>query len=213
MPHHGTPAGVRAAHGRGARGPAGPALVHRRARPAQVLRHLARPSSRAPSTRACASTARPIDGFSRVQESDVLARPDPNSFELLPWADADGTLGPDVLRHQQPRRHALRGRPPPGAAPQPRQGPRARASASTPPPRWSSSTSPTATPARRRSRSTRRPTSTSPPPTSPATCGSGRSTRSRRWASRWSTATTRTPRASTRSTSATPTPSPWPTTS
>ncbi|HEY8543577.1 MAG TPA: type I glutamate--ammonia ligase [Acidimicrobiales bacterium] len=31
-----------------------------------------------------------IDGFSRVQESDVLAKPDPNSFELLPWAD---TLG------------------------------------------------------------------------------------------------------------------------
>jgi glutamine synthetase len=30
-----------------------------------------------------------IDGFSRVQESDVLARPDPSSFELLPWADAD----------------------------------------------------------------------------------------------------------------------------
>ena len=29
-----------------------------------------------------------IDGFSRVQESDVLAMPDPNSFELLPWADA-----------------------------------------------------------------------------------------------------------------------------
>ncbi|MGY6499845.1 MAG: type I glutamate--ammonia ligase [Acidimicrobiales bacterium] len=32
-----------------------------------------------------------IDGFSRVQESDVLARPDPNSFELLPWAAEDGT--------------------------------------------------------------------------------------------------------------------------
>jgi glutamine synthetase len=28
-----------------------------------------------------------IDGFSRVQESDVLAMPDPNSFELLPWVD------------------------------------------------------------------------------------------------------------------------------
>jgi glutamine synthetase len=28
-----------------------------------------------------------IDGFSRVQESDVLARPDPNSFEILPWVD------------------------------------------------------------------------------------------------------------------------------
>jgi glutamine synthetase len=32
-----------------------------------------------------------IDGFSRVQESDVLARPDPNSFEILPWADGVGT--------------------------------------------------------------------------------------------------------------------------
>src|SRR5262245_26560954 len=29
-----------------------------------------------------------IDGFSRVQESDVLAMPDPNTFELLPWGDA-----------------------------------------------------------------------------------------------------------------------------
>jgi glutamine synthetase len=26
-----------------------------------------------------------IDGFSRVQESDVLARPDPTTFQLLPW--------------------------------------------------------------------------------------------------------------------------------
>ncbi|HSL58722.1 MAG TPA: glutamine synthetase family protein [Acidimicrobiales bacterium] len=34
-----------------------------------------------------------IDGFSRVQESDVLARPDPNSFEILPWNTADGTTG------------------------------------------------------------------------------------------------------------------------
>ena len=31
-----------------------------------------------------------IDGFSRVQESDVLAKPDPNTFELLPWASAEG---------------------------------------------------------------------------------------------------------------------------
>ncbi len=30
-----------------------------------------------------------IDGFSRIQESDVLARPDPNTFELLPWSQAD----------------------------------------------------------------------------------------------------------------------------
>jgi glutamine synthetase len=31
-----------------------------------------------------------IDGFSRVQESDVLALPDPNSFEVLPWAQEQG---------------------------------------------------------------------------------------------------------------------------
>ena len=29
-----------------------------------------------------------IDGFSRIQESDVLAIPDPNTFVTLPWADA-----------------------------------------------------------------------------------------------------------------------------
>src|SRR5262245_25711495 len=29
-----------------------------------------------------------IDGFSRVQESDVLAIPDPNTFEVLPWGDS-----------------------------------------------------------------------------------------------------------------------------
>ena len=28
-----------------------------------------------------------IDGFSRVQEADVLARPDPKTFQLLPWHD------------------------------------------------------------------------------------------------------------------------------
>src|SRR5580698_3108425 len=30
-----------------------------------------------------------IDGFSRVQESDVLARPDPTTFQLLPWHGSD----------------------------------------------------------------------------------------------------------------------------
>jgi len=30
-----------------------------------------------------------IDGFSRIQESDVLARPDARTFELLPWAERD----------------------------------------------------------------------------------------------------------------------------
>ena len=31
-----------------------------------------------------------IDGFSRVQESDVLAMPDPNTFEVLPFGDPKG---------------------------------------------------------------------------------------------------------------------------
>ena len=34
-----------------------------------------------------------IDGFSRMQESDVLARPDASSFELLPWARTDEPTG------------------------------------------------------------------------------------------------------------------------
>ncbi len=38
-----------------------------------------------------------IDGFSRVQESDVLARPDPNTFQLLPWHGHGGRGdGPDA---------------------------------------------------------------------------------------------------------------------
>ncbi len=32
-----------------------------------------------------------IDGFSRIQESDVLAVPDPNTFEVLPWGDPKAT--------------------------------------------------------------------------------------------------------------------------
>lgn len=32
-----------------------------------------------------------IDGFSRSVESDVLAKPDPTSFQLLPWPDNDPT--------------------------------------------------------------------------------------------------------------------------
>lgn len=31
-----------------------------------------------------------IDGFSRVQENDMLAHPDPNTFEVLPWKSSDG---------------------------------------------------------------------------------------------------------------------------
>jgi glutamine synthetase len=43
-----------------------------------------------------------IDGFSRVQESDVLALPDPGTFELLPWhhdGDVSARMFCDVLNH------------------------------------------------------------------------------------------------------------------
>ncbi len=33
-----------------------------------------------------------IDGFSRVQESDVLARPDPKTFQILPWRTDEGSV-------------------------------------------------------------------------------------------------------------------------
>ncbi len=33
-----------------------------------------------------------IDGFSRVQESDVLARPDPKTFQILPWRTDEGPV-------------------------------------------------------------------------------------------------------------------------
>ena len=64
-----------------------------------------------------------IDGFSRVQESDVLARPDAKTFQLLPLAPHGSGPpgrrpgGPGVLRHLRPRRLAVPGLPPPRPAP------------------------------------------------------------------------------------------------
>jgi glutamine synthetase len=43
-----------------------------------------------------------IDGFSRVQESDALAKPDPNTFELLPWghgSEISARMFCDILSH------------------------------------------------------------------------------------------------------------------
>ena len=34
-----------------------------------------------------------IDGFSRVQESDMLARPDAKTFQLMPHAEDDASVG------------------------------------------------------------------------------------------------------------------------
>jgi len=141
-----------------------------------------------------------IDGFSRVQESDVLARPDAKTFQLLPWhghshgagseapvarvfcdiSDLDGTPFQGCPRHVL--RRTLQSAVDRGftfyAAPEIEYFYFADGD---------------------------------PGPTRPATSASGRSSPSRRWASRSSTPSTRTPPASTRSTCGTPTPSPWPT--
>ncbi|MEM9034652.1 MAG: type I glutamate--ammonia ligase [Actinomycetota bacterium] len=51
-----------------------------------------------------------IDGFSRIQEADVLAKPDPATFEMLPWVTAEPTarMFCDIL---QPAGEPLAGDP------------------------------------------------------------------------------------------------------
>mgnify|MGYP006151321811 CR=1 FL=1 len=34
-----------------------------------------------------------IEGFARVHESDMLAKPDPATFQVLPWRESDGAPG------------------------------------------------------------------------------------------------------------------------
>ena len=86
-----------------------------------------------------------IDGFTRVQESDVLARPDPKTFQILPWHPDDGPGGPGLLRHLQPRRHARSRAAPATCCAGPSTAPASGASPSSPPPRSSTSTSPAPT--------------------------------------------------------------------
>ncbi len=69
-----------------------------------------------------------IDGFSRVQESDVLARPDAEDLPDPPGQGRRGADGPGVLRRRQPRRHPVRGRPPQRPASGPSSGPGSGAS-------------------------------------------------------------------------------------
>src|SRR5688572_20361262 len=45
-----------------------------------------------------------IEGFARVHESDMLARPDPSTFQVLPWrGEAPGTarMFCDILRSEE----------------------------------------------------------------------------------------------------------------
>ncbi len=49
-----------------------------------------------------------ITGFNPIEESDMLAVPDPSTFALLPWRPGeDGPRRADVLRHPRPRRRPV----------------------------------------------------------------------------------------------------------
>ena len=72
-----------------------------------------------------------ITGFNAIEESDMVAIPDPATFRLLPSRERRGEGRPHDLRRRQARRRAVRGRPALRAAP------RARADAS----RWASTRS------------------------------------------------------------------------
>ena len=57
-----------------------------------------------------------ITGFNAIEESDMIAMPDPSTFKVLPWRPEDRGVARMFcdVRHPEPR--ALRGRPAPGAA-------------------------------------------------------------------------------------------------
>ena len=48
-----------------------------------------------------------IEGFARVYEADMLAKPDPSTFQILPWRGERPGHGPHVLRHPDARRRAV----------------------------------------------------------------------------------------------------------
>jgi len=58
-----------------------------------------------------------IEGFARIEESDVIAKPDPNTFVILPWRVSDGTnvarmfcdiLNPDGSPYEGDPRYVLK---------------------------------------------------------------------------------------------------------
>jgi glutamine synthetase len=154
-----------------------------------------------------------IEGFARVYEADMLAKPDPSTFQLLPWRDAgtatarmfcDITMPDGAASYADPRFVLKRTL--------------ARAAEHG----FTFYTHPEiefflfkASPEDgvHRSRWIAAATSTTPPRAPARTSAARRSRCWSRWVSRSSTATTRERRASRRSTCATPTRSPPPTTS
>ena len=82
-----------------------------------------------------------IEGLTRAYESDLLAHPDPTTFQILPVARRDRPDRAHVLRHHDARRAAGGRRPAQRAQAHAREGRRPRASRSTRIPRSSSTCS------------------------------------------------------------------------
>ena len=51
-----------------------------------------------------------ITGFNRIEESDMIAMPDPSTFAVLPWRPQREGRRAHVLRRARARRRAVRGR-------------------------------------------------------------------------------------------------------
>ena len=119
------PAGLRAPDRGGAGHPLRPAVVHRRAGdPEGVQHHLGRAGERARR----GHDLRRL-GHRRIQPGPGGRRPGPPRPQDLPAAALAPRRrggGPGLLRHRQPRRHPVRGRPPPRPAADARAGPRRR---------------------------------------------------------------------------------------
>ena len=52
-----------------------------------------------------------IEGFSRIEESDVIAMPDPNTFQILPWSPAENGVARMICDIQQPDGSSFKGDP------------------------------------------------------------------------------------------------------
>ena len=147
-----------------------------------------------------------IEGFVRIEESDMLLKPDLGTFRILPYDDEGRTGRPAALRHLHAGRGAVRRLSPDDAQAPARAGPEARL-------HDDGGVRGGVLPVREVGRRRVRPRS---PTTRRRTSTSGRSTRARRsagssssswwrWGSRSRRRTTRWPPGSTRSTSGTPT--------
>ena len=61
-----------------------------------------------------------ITGFNAIEESDMVAIPDPTTYRLMPTREGEAKVGADDLRRRQAGRRAVRGRSALRAAPRAR---------------------------------------------------------------------------------------------